>query len=281
MSSPQLKELQPGLRRMLYLGSAFVLVAGFQLFVLADQTDVYFAWTIQPPLTAAVLGAFYWGTLVAGFLSAREKTWARARGAVPVVIFFTSITLAATLLHLDKFHLNSANPLTLIATYAWLGLYILEPPALIIMLFVQLRAPGGDLPRTRPLPVWFRAIIGLQASVLLLIAILLFVAPQVMIPLWPWSLTPLTARVMSAWLFSFGIVGWQVVWENDWSRVRIAMIGYALLGILGFSALLRSAGDIIAGAPYLWVYLAWLASMLFIGVYGWLRARRAEVTDPH
>jgi hypothetical protein len=52
-----------------------VLVAAWQLFVLTDHTDRFFAWTIGVPLTAAVDGAFY---LAAFFLLFPPR--GRARG---------------------------------------------------------------------------------------------------------------------------------------------------------------------------------------------------------
>jgi hypothetical protein len=49
-------ELGPGVHRLLAIASVLVAVAGFQLFVLSEHTDRYFAWTIEP-LSAAMLGA--------------------------------------------------------------------------------------------------------------------------------------------------------------------------------------------------------------------------------
>jgi hypothetical protein len=56
------------------------------------QTETYFAWTIHPPLTAAVLGAGYWASFVLELLSARERLWARTRVAVPAVLLFSTLT---------------------------------------------------------------------------------------------------------------------------------------------------------------------------------------------
>ena len=86
-TTSDIKQLIRPLRLLLYLGRILVFIAGTQLFVLAEQTDLYFARAIKPPLTAAGLGASYRGTRLFGFLSAREKIWARARDAIPSVIF--------------------------------------------------------------------------------------------------------------------------------------------------------------------------------------------------
>ena len=96
--------LDESMRRLLYVNSALVLVIGIPLYVLSDQTDTYFAWTIHPPLTAAVLGAGYWASFVLELLSARERLWARTRLAVPAVLVFSTLTLAITLVHDDSSH---------------------------------------------------------------------------------------------------------------------------------------------------------------------------------
>jgi hypothetical protein len=82
----------PGMRRLLYVNSALVLVIGIPLYLLSPQTETYFAWTIHPPLTAAVLGAGYWASFVLELLSARERLWARTRVVVPAVLLFSTLT---------------------------------------------------------------------------------------------------------------------------------------------------------------------------------------------
>jgi len=110
--------LTMSMRLLLLAASALVFLAGFQLFTLTEQTDLYFAWTIQPPLTAAFLGAGYFASFLMEFLAAREKEWANARIAIPAVFAFITLTLVATLLHLDRFHFGSPSPFANAA--AWL-----------------------------------------------------------------------------------------------------------------------------------------------------------------
>ena len=76
------------------LGAAAVLVsgAGVPLFLLSTTTAEHFAWTIEPALTAATLGAAYWGSAVIEAQAARAKTWAEARVAVPGVLIFITVT---------------------------------------------------------------------------------------------------------------------------------------------------------------------------------------------
>lgn len=271
-----MKQIHPWLRNLFYMGGLLSLMAGVQLFVLSEQTETYFAWTIQSPLTAATFGGFYFGTMVLGFLSGREKNWAYVRGpALGLLVFLWGTTLA-TFLHLDKFHLTSQNWLTLAVAWIWILIYIVVPPMLIVMLIAQARAQGNDPERSLNMPAWMRALLLAHGIAGITFALLLFFIPQIIIPAWPWALTPLTARVFSAWLISFGIVDLQTAWENDWQRVQIVTIGQIVFGLLAMIAMARYANEVrwlSAGSPG---YLAYLLIMLAIGVYGRIQMSRAN-----
>ena len=269
MSTPDdtpIRPLTAGMRRMLLAASALVFVVGIQLFILAEQTDRYFAWTINPPLTAAFLGAAYWASFLLEFLAARQPVWARARIAVPAVLLFTGLMLVATLLHLDRFHLDSAFG------WVWLAVYVVVPPLMLALLVHQLRVPGRDPPRRAPLRPWLRLVLCFHAAVLLALGAALFLLPQTAAPLWPWMLTPLTGRAIGAWLLALGVAAAHLSWENDVERGHVAMPGYAVLGGLELVALARYPGALDWGEPRAWVYLLFLLSVLAVGLYGWRAA---------
>ena len=152
----KVQEVTASMRVWLWIDSLLVFVTGIQCFVLSEHTARFFAWTINPPLTAAFLGASYWAAFPFVFLSARERVWARCRVALYGVFTFTAVTLAATLLHLDRFHLGSAEPLARAAAWAWMLVYVLVPPSLLVLLLIQWRRPGGDPARHAPLPGFLR-----------------------------------------------------------------------------------------------------------------------------
>lgn len=264
----------PLMRRLLLVASILVFIAGFQLFVLTEQTARFFAWTINPPLTAAFLGAGYWASFLLEYLASRKQLWSEARVAVPAVLLFTTLTLIATLLHLDKFHLDPASheTLTLGATWAWILVYALVPPLMFAILLVQLRVPGADPPSRQPLPPWIRWGLGVHGALMLLLGLALFLAPTQVAPLWPWTLSALTGRAVGAWLLGLGVAAAQVAWENDWPRAQIAMISYALFGLLQLIALARYPDTVGWGDPRTWLYLLYVLSALLIGGYGAWRA---------
>src|SRR5918998_1417247 len=98
--------LSAGMRRLLFAAGVLIFAAGIQLFVFTELTATRFAWTVEPPLTAAFLGASYWARVALEWPPPAERGWPRARGAPPAVFVFTTLTLVATLLHLDRFHLG-------------------------------------------------------------------------------------------------------------------------------------------------------------------------------
>ena len=66
-----IRPLSVGMRWMLLLASGLVFVVGIQLFLLSEQTERYFAWTINPPMTAAFLGGAYWSSFLLELMAAR------------------------------------------------------------------------------------------------------------------------------------------------------------------------------------------------------------------
>jgi hypothetical protein len=268
-SADGIQATTPMMRRMLLVASLLVFLVGIQLFILTEQTDRFFAWTIASPLTAAFLGAAYWASFAIELAAARQRTWARARIAVPSVVIFTGLTLVVTLMHLDRFHFGDPDPLTRFAAWVWLSVYVVVPPLLLVLLAGQLRAPGIDMPRIAPLPAWVLIVLGAHAALLTIIGAALLIAPVAAAPLWPWALTPLTARAIGAWAFALGIAAAHSIAENDWARIHVATVSYTAFGILEVIALARYPGEFAWNTPQGWVFLLFLASILVVGIYGW------------
>jgi hypothetical protein len=254
----------PAMRRMLYVAGAFVIIAGFQLFVLSERTEDFFAWTIDPPLTAAFLGAGYWSSAILELGSARRREWSRARLAMPAVLFFTTLTLVLTLINIDRFHLDSVFGI------AWLCVYAAFPFSMATILFLQMRAPGVDLARQSSLPGWLRLALVAQAIPLFALGAALYVAPADAASIWPWPLTALTGAAVGAWLLGTGFIAAHVVIENARERVDVAMLSYATFGTLQLLALARYPDVPDWSPPGAVAYVGFLASMTALGLYGWV-----------
>jgi hypothetical protein len=261
-----------GMRAILWIGAGFVAVAGLDEYLLSAQTDRFFAWTIALPLTAAFLGGFYLTALGMAVISARQREWSRARVGIPGVAAFLWLTLLATLLHLGLFHFHTGSGAARAAAWAWLLIYILDPVALTTLWVLQTRVPGPDRPRANVLPSWYRGLLGAEGAVTVAVGVCLFVAPPTAEHLWPWPLTPLTAQAVGAWLVGYGGVLLTMIVENDWERVRPALVPSVVLFVLQVIALMRYPDVVNWSRPSAWVFLAMLCVASVLGGVGLLAA---------
>jgi len=262
-------ELTRELRATLMLFAGLALVAGFLLFPLAEETERFFSWTIQPPLTAAFMGAAYWAAFVLIGWTARAGTWEVARPTLVPVTAIAVLLLAATLLHLDKFDFDS------IFGWFWLVVYCVVPPALAVLVWRQLRGRSEPGPGGRAIPPPLRALLALQALVMGVIGAVMFIEPSTADDLWPWALTPLTARAVSAFLIGFAAAAAYAVAENRAERFAGAAYSYATLGALELLAAAVFSADFDGGARTA-AYVAFVAGVLVAGVAGSLTVRRAQ-----
>jgi hypothetical protein len=260
------RQLLPSMRWLLLAAGVLVTLAGVQLYLFPLRTDRYFAWTISPPMTAVFLGGAYWSSAAFEWTGARARTWADARIAVPTVFVFTTVTLVVTIVHLDKFHLGAEHSLpTRLVTWVWLGVYAVVPVLMIVIWIGQVRVPGVDPARTRPLSRTVVAVVAAQSALFLVVGAWLLAAPEE-VTWWPWTLTPLTGRAIGAWVLSLGVAAGHAVIERDAVRLRPAAAADVAFAVLQGVALLRHGGDLDRGAPATWAFVAVLVVMAWIGV---------------
>ncbi len=264
------------MRAVFLVGSVLVTLAGIQLFILTDHTDRLFAWTIAVPLTAAFLGAYYFTALALAIQSWGERVWANARVGVPGVFVFLVLTLVTTLIHRSAFHFHDPSAIARGAAWLWLVIYAADPPFVLIAWLAQMRVRGTDPSRTEPLPSWYLGALAVHAVLLVGVGVSLFAAPSTASTLWPWPLTPLTARAVASWIIGNGLVVAAALFERDRRRIRPATAAYIALGVLQLIALARYGSTVRWGSVVAWVYVAFLASAIGMGVYGRLPQREAR-----
>jgi hypothetical protein len=274
-----------GTKVLLCVFVALTALATNQLYVLSEHTDAWFAWTIRPPLTAAFLGGGYGAGFLMVILALRTHAWAHARVPVVTVLIFTTLTLVATLLHRDRFHFEDAGAIARFAAWFWLGVYLVVPVALTLLAVRQQRMAGDDPERRQPLPTWLAAVLTAQGAIMLVVGLVLFVSPARAATLWPWTLTPLTARVVAAWLVAFGVASVLALAERDLERLEISAVAYTLFGLLQLVALARYSDTVRWGSAAATVYLVMLLTVVPTGAYGlWTsvrgRRRRAAGGTP-
>jgi hypothetical protein len=268
--SAEVTPLIPPMRWLLYVAAFLVFLAGLVLFVFPLRTAEFFAWTVNPPMTAVFLGAAYWSAAGLEVTGARSAGWDVARLAVRPVFVFTALTLGVTLLHLHRFHLSSDNaPLAQVATWAWLAIYAMVPVAMLVISWMQIRstrsAPEAVTAGRPVLPHALRLLLGGIAGVLLIYGVALLAVPVPAATWWPWPLSELTASAIGAWLVGLGWAAAQGQLSGDLRSVRPVALTSVAFVILQVLALLRY-GDALTwpSAPA----IGFVTVLLAIGVAG-------------
>ncbi len=131
------------------------------------------------------------------------------------------------------------------------------------------RSPIDDalVPETM---AWTIGVIGVLAVVT---SLFLFLFPQQAIDLWPWMLTPLTARVMGA-IFALGLASVGAFTERRWSAFRIMVQVEVFMLVLILVGGVRAAGDLDPSNVLTWVLAAGFALLLAASVVLYARMER-------
>jgi len=130
---------------------------------------------------------------------------------------------------------------------------------------------------TRPL----RAGFGTVGLATLIVALLLFLQPVAMIGVWPWSLTPLTARVLGGMFALPGLVGLGVAIDPRWSAARFTLQSQMVALVFMLVAIVRAWSGFNRSSALTWVFALGLAALLLTlaAVYLWIDRRRSPTAN--
>jgi hypothetical protein len=281
VANAEVRTVHWGLRLMLLVGTAFVTFDFVQLTFLAERTDRYFSWTIDAPITAVVLGSFYFAAINLTLLGGTQRAWVRTRAVVPGTWAFVTLVLVATLIHLDVFrpHMESPNAITRFEFWVWIGAYTVEPIGLLVFGILQRTMPGSDPPRSEPPPPAAYLRVGSAAgAVATVVGAAMFLFPDTAVDLWSWPLTPLTARILGSWFVGAGLVMVVAMWERDRWRLFVPALAFVALGPVQLIGIVRYSEQVEWGNVQLWLHLAFLTVVFALGVAGLVMSSRA--TNP-
>jgi hypothetical protein len=234
----------------------FLIDAAQLLFLVPDRTDELWAWEIQPETTSLVLASAY---VAGGYFFARllfGAPWREVASGFRPITVFVCVAAAATFLHLDRFIEDN------LAFAAWITLYVVTPfgvPALY--LYERRRAgppPAGELSRRMRIAL---AVIG---GAVMLGALVMLVSPSTAMDAWPWTLTPLTTRIVSAVIALYGAV-WVSI-AADGTRARITLEAHVLGLAFFLVALVRGGDDVDWDRPLAPVLAAAAVAMLVVSL---------------
>ncbi len=244
----------------------FLIAAAVLLYVWPNNTDKTFAWTIKPSMTSMMLAAAYMGGIYFFARVVAARQWHTIKVGFLPVTTFASLLGIATILHWDRFNHSHISFVT------WAALYFTTP---FMVIAVWLANRAHDTRQAEPgdilLPVIARLIIGLVGAMTLLVSLLLFLFPQLMIQIWPWALTPLTARVLGAMFALPGMVGLGIAFEPRWSAARIILQSQCFSILMILIAIARANADFHPSNPLTWLFVGGLAGLLVLLLFLYAR----------
>jgi hypothetical protein len=228
----------------------FLLVAFGLIYMRPELAAGMFAWPVKPELTAMLLGAAYLGGVVFFCTLLVSRAWHRIALGIPPVATFASLLLVTTVIHRDLFSFDR------VAGWTWTLIYIVAPPLVVAAWWLNRRRDPGPgpsdslVPRTVTRPM---VIVGIAAIGL---AVLLYAVPDVFIGVWPWRLTPLSARVIAPMLCLPGILAIGIALDRRRSALRSPLMAQAVAIVAMLGAMWARQADLTGPAAS--VAIAWL-----------------------
>jgi hypothetical protein len=204
-------------------------------------------------MTALAIGAGFGSGVYFFGRAVVARQWHSIGPGLAPVWLFTLIAAASTALHWDRF--NHANP----AFWVWVGVYTVTPVLLPIVWWMNRNAdprqPGsGEL----AMPVGVRLAMAGVGVLGLAAAAVMFIWPEVAAAVWPWALTPLSARVESAWVALAGAVGVAAAREARWSAVAPTLHTGTVAAWLTLIGIARAWADFDPHSVATYAYLLYI-----------------------
>lgn len=233
----------------------FLVVAAIILLGFPTETARLFAWEIKPPMTAMMLGATYLGGVWFFLRAGRASRWHEMAIGFPAVAVFAGLLGIATFLHWDRFIHDSP------AFWTWTVLYVVAPPLILLAWLRQGARPAMPVRGDLVLPRAARTFFGLVGIAMIVVSAALFAAPVEVGAAWPWTLTPLTTRVMSAMFALPGLVGIGIALDPRWAAARIVLEAEVIAIAMILVSAARDLGSFDAASPLTATFIGGIATL--------------------
>jgi hypothetical protein len=251
-----------------FLVLAFVVLYGWPA-----ETGRLFAWPIKPPLTALLLGSVYLGGAYFFVRAVRAGRWHTIKGGFPPVATFATLMGIATVLHWAKFTHSH------VAFWLWVGLYFTTPFLIAGVWIANRRFEDRASDDEVLIPAAMARLIGTVGLLAGAMSGFLFLFPRQAIDVWPWSLTPLTARVMGA-IFALGVAAVGAFRERRWSSYRLMMQVEMIMLVLILAGGVRAAADWAPSNPLTWLFAVGFVTVLVASVVFYVRMEKRSRDRP-
>ena len=230
----------------------FLILAFMVLVPWPTDTKRLFAWQIKPTMSPMVLGSVYLGGAYFFIRVVGAARWHTVAGGFVPVGTFATLMGVTTILHWDRFlHHN-------VAFWLWVALYFTTPVLVFAVFFRNQReyeATAGSAKKVGSVAAGGFVLVGLTSIAM---CVFVYVFPSRAVAVWPWHLTPLTARMLGA-IFALGGAGIGAWWERRWSAMRILLQVAGFMLVLILIAAARAHAEFDPSNALTWLFLVGFA----------------------
>lgn len=241
----------------------FLVAAFIILYLFPQDSGERFAWQIKPNLMAVYMGAGYLGGAYVFLQTLIGKRWHRVASGYLAVTSFTIMILLATILHWSRFDVHN------LAFQIWLVLYIVTP-VLVPWVWWHNQPVDSGAPEEQDVnvPQGLRWMFRIFGAGIILVALAALLAPSIYIRVWPWTLTPLTARILAGWGALIGVGNLVVSRQTRWSSWRVGAVSIGLWHVLFLIGSIIHRQDFTNGQWLNWFTVSVMAVLIFVtGLY--------------
>jgi hypothetical protein len=190
------------------------IISGPLLYLYPGGTARYWAWEVQPAMSAVWLGASYIFAAMFLFTILFLGRFQKLFVALLTVWPFSCAMLFATLIHIDRFFVDR------LAFWAWSFIYLIVPIAVPTFWLLNKKHAIPHQEGELQFPKSSAYIAALISLGFFLLAAALIFNPPMAASFWPWNLTPLMSRVIGGWILSWSAASLSLVFERRYLSYR-------------------------------------------------------------
>lgn len=252
----------------------FLLLAFMVLVPWPTDTARLFAWQIRPTMSSMVLGSVYLGGAYFFLRVLLASRWHTVAGGFLPVGAFATLMGVTTILNWDRFlHRN-------VAFWLWVALYFTTPLLVFAAFLGNQREFDAQDDSSGRIDAAATGGLVLAGAASIAMCLFLYLFPSRAVAVWPWHLTPLTARMLGA-IFALGGAGVGAWWERRWSAIRILLQVACFMLLLIMIAAARAHSEFDTSKELTWLFLVGfvLTTAAVAGVYIRMESRSTPRED--
>jgi hypothetical protein len=253
------------------------------LWGMPDRTADAWAWTIKPDLTPIFLGAGYGAGAYFFLRTFLSDRFPPSSAGIFGAAFFASLMLIATLIHWDRFNHGDAPLVGALVFYGWVAVYIVSPFVVLALWGFNRQTDSGEpAPGEAIVPAPVRRMAQVVAAGAFVGAAIFFLAPETAIDLWAWQLTPLTSRVLGAFMAQVGVGALLISLDPRWSSWKLIVQTFLVATALLLVGAIRAWDDFDTGNVVTYLYLGGLVAgdIALLLLYRSMSRQEAAVSAP-